>query len=406
MLLLADVAKPISLKNQKVNNVPKPIVLFFIDTLQTGGAEISLLQILKNFKTFHPIVVRLYPKNDDLKEQFIFSGIKVIDLNLPTNFFSLWKVRPYIKQLSDLQPSLIHSTLFRSDMLARNVGRSLAIPVINSLVNNTYSMRRYRMEPWSRKIKLLFCHLIDLLTAHRVHAFISNSSTIKTSISKALFLSSDKVQVIYRGRTIDKIDEAWKTVRKDLSGSVNDEIQFLNVSRLLARKGQVTLIKAFSQFLKTYPNARLTIAGEGPERNSLEALTQELKIADRVHFLGTVLDTDSLYRNAHFLIFPSHYEGLPGVLIEAMLAGLPIIASDIPENRECVTEEMAIFHKVGDSADLTRSMLKAIQQSDWAERTSKAHHHATEVFDVDKIAALYESFYENTINTFSRQRNK
>jgi glycosyltransferase involved in cell wall biosynthesis len=86
-----------------------------------------------------------------------------------------------------------------------------------------------------------------------------------------------------------------------------------------------------------------------------------------------------------------------------MLAGLPIIASDIPENRECVTEEMAIFHKVGDSADLTRSMLKAIQQSDWAERTSKAHHHATEVFDVDKIAALYESFYERTIHSFKRQ---
>ena len=385
-----------------ITSLQKRQILFLLDSLQTGGAELSLLHILSRFRQYEPVVIKLYSKSGELNGQFAAAGITVIELNLPRNLSALFKVRTHLKLFKDLQPVLIHSTLFRSDIFARNLGHDLGVPVINSLVNNTYSLRRYRLEPFHRKIKLLFYHLLDYLTANRAQAFVANSATIKKSICSALPIPAEKVRVIYRGRMVPDLPYNQAHPEPALVNAEIDEIVFLNVSRLLTRKGHSTLIKAFSEVVKVYPNANLKIAGDGPELKSLKDLTQKLHIVDRVQFLGTVSDVGQIYGAAHFFVFPSHYEGLPGVLIEAMLARLPIIASDIPENKECVKEDMALFHKIGDPGDLAKVMLEAVKRTDWPERTMAAFHFATQTFDVNNIAAQYEQYYEEVIQSFNR----
>jgi len=112
--------------------------------------------------------------------------------------------------------------------------------------------------------------------------------------------------------------------------------------RLIEKKGLDLTLRAFADFRKEYPKARITIAGEGPLQADLEQQAKELNLGDSVSFAGFlgVEELSALYQSAHFFIHPSrltedqNQEGIPNSMLEAMATGLPVIATlhgGIPE---------------------------------------------------------------------------
>lgn len=106
------------------------------------------------------------------------------------------------------------------------------------------------------------------------------------------------------------------------------------VGRLVTEKGFDLLLNASSQWLKSHPEDQLVIVGEGPERKNLAALAIQLGIAEQVSFTGHVLTASRLYRAFDLLCIPSQQEGLGLVLPEAIIAGVPVLATDLPVFRE------------------------------------------------------------------------
>jgi glycosyltransferase involved in cell wall biosynthesis len=106
------------------------------------------------------------------------------------------------------------------------------------------------------------------------------------------------------------------------------------VGRLVNEKGFGLLIEAASGWLKTHPADRLVIVGEGPERQALLALVHKLGIAHQVHLSGHVAEAPRLYRAFDLLCIPSRQEGLGLVLPESVIAGVPVLATDLPVFRE------------------------------------------------------------------------
>lgn len=162
--------------------------------------------------------------------------------------------------------------------------------------------------------------------------------------------------------------------------------RLLQAGRLIPKKGYRTTLRAFRLVLESLPNARLAIAGDGPERASLQIEAEHLGIEHSLEFLG-FLDARRLeeeYRKAHLFLHPSEAfegdtEGIPNALLEAMAAGLPVVATHhggipevvrsgrngllVPESSPRMLAE-AILEMVSDSARreaLAREAVASIQ---------------------------------------------
>jgi glycosyltransferase involved in cell wall biosynthesis len=128
-------------------------------------------------------------------------------------------------------------------------------------------------------------------------------------------------------------------LRRDLR--IDGGIQvILSVGRLSREKGQAYLIEAASLLQKNgHLNMCFILAGVGPDREMLEMLAREKQVSESFRFLGLVADIAPYYGLANMLVLPSHSEGSPNVLLEAMAAGLPIVATAVGGVPEMVTNE-------------------------------------------------------------------
>lgn len=376
-------------------------VLFVFDTLNTGGAEKSILEIVSRFRKYHPIVCHLYP-GSELKQLFENAGIEVISLQTPGHYNFLTALRSFEQVVSSVKPQIVHSTLFRADIVSRLAKIRNHLPLISSLVNNSYHATRFRNASLTLYLKLRGIQLLDALTAKNVDIFVSNSEAIRTENSKKLAIPLNKIRVIYRGRAskdfgiLPEIDQQdLKRNLSLLSGPI-----LLNVSRLLDRKGQLDLIRAFKDIVSEYPGAFLIIAGEGPFRARLETEIKKLNLTDKVHLLGNRRDIPALLKISDAFVFPSYYEGLPGALIEAMFAQIPIVASDIPENLECVDRDSAYLYPVGHIEALVTAVKMCISQPEKSAAQAKLGlTAANEKFRIEEIAMRYEMLYDEVLSS-------
>jgi len=140
--------------------------------------------------------------------------------------------------------------------------------------------------------------------------------------------------------------------------------------RLIEKKGVPVTLRVFANFLREHPNAKLTIAGEGPLLGQLQQLARELKIDHRVSFPGFVSQDDlrEIYYGSHLFLQPSqtgpdgNQEGVPNSMLEAMATGLPVFATrhgGIPEAIE--DGKSGVLVAEGDVEGLTRDLLSTVQ---------------------------------------------
>jgi glycosyltransferase involved in cell wall biosynthesis len=375
-------------------------VLYLIDTLAVGGAEKSLADIAINNPKVESIFITIYT-GDGLVSLLKQNSIEVNQLNNSFRYEFKTVVTQLLPLLDIIKPDIIHSTLFRSDIIARKVKKYRNTPLISSFVNNTYLSERYRTLSLLGKVKLYGCQLMDKWSANKVDLFISNSATIMKTNCRALGIKKEKVKVIYRGRSSKKLDsisdEEATALRLKLKIDSDTKV-LLNVGRLLDRKGQLDLVNSFAEVVKEHPKTILLFAGEGAYRTTLETEIEKLGLKERVLLLGNVDYIPVLLNMADVFVFPSHYEGLPGALLEAMFAQKIIICSDIGENKECVSETEAIFFKTHDIEELTSKINLVLNNlKEYEPMAMEAKKVAMTKFELATVVAQYNETYLNLL---------
>lgn len=378
-----------------ISNGDCPVVLFIIDTLEVGGAEKSILEITARFKKYRPIVISIY-EGSFLQIFYEEKRIEVISLNFHSKTNSSKILEKLQNVVYDLEPKIIHATLIRSCLLSRKL-KNKKWYLINSLVNNTYSLQRYKtLSPW-RSLKLLYIQFQDLKSAGKADLYFSNSQTIKDTTARALLLPKEKIKVVYRGREPEDFIGNKSQNLLDILELKGNTV-FSCIGRLIKRKGQLDLVKAFSKYLQKHPDSILLLVGEGNLKEELIPLIQNLNIQNKVKLLGQRNDIPKILDLTNYFVFPSYYEGLPGALVEAMFSKTPIIASNIPENLECVSEETALIFRPGDVEGMVEKLERAIEDKDWDGRVNKAYAYALKNFSIAHIAVQYEEIYDQLLS--------
>lgn len=376
-------------------------ILFIIDTLQGSGAERSIVEISLKLKRFTPVFVSVY-KGSMLSSYLEEEGVKVYSLNIEQKYGFSEAVELLKPIYKNEKPDIVHSTLYKSDMVARKM-KSLfpEIPLVGSFVNNSYMPGRYKNQSLLMKLKLKYFYEMDKYTARKVDFFISNSATIAKSEGGALGVPPGKIKVIFRGRDPKKfekvLDSEVLNLKQDLN--INNKLVLLNVSRLITRKAQKDILLALPKVLQEFPDLVLLFAGHGDQENSLKEEVRKLNLQNNVLFLGRRKDVPSLLAAADVFVYPSYAEGLPGALIEAMFAESLIVASDIGENLECVDEKSALIFSKGDVQQLSEKIILALKNKDGLTKIfgSKARTQAIQKFEIGNIAEQYEEVYKELI---------
>jgi glycosyltransferase involved in cell wall biosynthesis len=355
---------------------------YLIGTLAVGGAERTLVDLANNLDQdrFNVTIWTLAEPGPLASD--VDSSVEIRSLNAS----SKGDVRVLFRfgcALRREQPDILQSFLFLDNTVAR----------ITGLANTTTTVvTGVRSVPDSPN---MIRATTDRITLPLSDHIVSNSEAGAEFIVDR-GANRQNVSVIHNGRDLDRYAEATAPLdlRQEIGISSTGPVVG-TVGRLIERKGQFDLLEAWPDVLENHPGARLLIVGDGPARTELLRTADELGINESVHFLGTWDEVPELLDCMDLFVFPSHFEGLPGALLEAMAAGLPIVTTPVDGNSELVAdEESGLYVPVKCPGALGNRMNRLLADRELARSLgAKAAHVARTDFTLDSMVSEFETLY-------------
>ncbi len=356
------------------NNQPFKIA-YIIPALDAGGAERFILDLIHNLDTkrFAPTLV-LFSHGGFFVEEARRLGIEVITINKrfkfdPLNFFKLYRT---IKKLA---PSIVHTQL-GGDVYGRLVAHLLKVPVIISTEQNVQVGE-------SKPIQFL-----KTWTAKFADQIVAISSAVKKDTIARYSVPENKIALIYNGLEVERFLIETRRQR-------GDQIIIGSVGRLTRQKNYALLLAALAELSDL--NWEFRLAGAGELQPELEQQIKDLGLTGRVHLLGLQSDIKSFLADLDVFVLPSLWEGLGIVLLEAGLAGLPVIASRVDGISEIIADnETGILFDSNNQADLVaklRQVLVKINQPEITALGKKLQADIKARFDIRIIASEYQTLY-------------
>lgn len=308
----------------------------FINSLARGGAETQFLNVARALAADgHDVRIYVLLGLND------FQGRVNLPVHLLAPRIGPATVVNAVMALRRWRPDVVVSFLYQATLVGRLTALVSRVPVVIS------SMRNERLE--SRLRTRLYRSTTGL-----------DTSTVTNSIRAAAVLEANRtvkagrLTVIPNGLDLAAFEcEATPLLRTEL-GLGKDVFLYLGVGRLVGQKDWSTLVSAVS--LYTGPKAHWAIAGEGETRAELQALIDRLGVEDKVTLLGLRDDTADCLAASDALVLSSIYEGLPNVVLEAMAAGRPVVATRVGGTPELVTPDVGLLVNPSDSRALASAM--------------------------------------------------
>ena len=371
-------------------------LLYVIDSLAPGGAETSLVEMAPGLVA-RGVDLHVMPLGARLDLAPRLEAIGAVVHARDGGGGRLRNVRAVRELARRISPSLIHTTLFEADVAGRTAARLCRIPVSTSLVNDSYGASH---QAESNPVKLRAARTLDASTARFATSFHAISGAVADAVAPRLGIPRDRVLVIPRGRDPERFpfrDTALRRrTRADLGVSPQVPV-ILAVGRLEPQKGLQHLIAAIPRVTSVHPDVVVLIAGK--EGRAGAALRSS---ADRSGCRHPVPRPPRRRRRllaaADAFCFPSEREGFGGVLIEAMAAGCPVVASSIPTTSEVLGVGDAcvgLLAGVGDPVGLGTALTQVLSQpQDAASRAQQARMRFEEHFTVDRVSHEMVGFFE------------
>src|SRR5437588_5795766 len=196
---------------------------------------------------------------------------------------------------------------------------------------------------------------------------IAVSREIRRRLIEQEGVPSDRISVIMNA--LPPVSEQHKSIQPDLPAALRNGLLVGVAARLQPEKGVAYFLEAAAHVLQFLPQVHFLVMGDGPQRKELQAYVERLGVQGHVHFLGFRLDARAIIGFQDVLVVPSLSEGTPLVTLEAMTAGVPVVASavgGIPEQIRHRCEGLLVPAK--DAMALADAVLQLLQDPLWAQK--------------------------------------
>lgn len=298
-------------------------ILFCITSLNGGGAERALSNITLAMPEEVKIDILVNCENPEKDYEHRGTVISCAQISKKTirvpfplkvfvgRYYKLWK----LKKIGKYDVCISFMDKFNiANILTGNKYCKVILSERTTLSQVNGKEYDYKIKPLAKRIY------------KKADKIVAVSQGVANDLNSNFNVPVDKLEVIYNGFNINSIlaqslQQTGMVFEKNL-------FYFLNTGRVDEAKGQWHLIRAFATVEKRHPEVRLIICGEGPYLEMLQKMTKENHLQKKILFLGFVKNPYAISKKSDVFVFPSMYEGMPNALIENMICGLPVIATD------------------------------------------------------------------------------
>jgi len=367
-----------------------------IDNLYIGGAQ-KIQIILAEAIREHDVPLTVLSLESGSRSTFIPGDLQSLGVDVtfyPSNGGGvlnpkrIWRIARFLRREGF---DVVHTHLTYANIIGALAGRLAGIPVVTTLHNSRLDKRgryiiRQTLETWVLRY-----------LAHRVMAV--GDATAQAHQKR---LRGKHIEVIPNAITaIPSISQAERSaVRTEI---VNDPSRplLLSVGRINLQKGYSDLLTAFAHLRQKHPNAALAIAGRGGLHDELTAQIKTLGLEGHAMLLGPRDDVPRLLAASDIFVSSSLWEGLPIAILEAMAAGLPIVATNVSDVPRVVVDGTGLLVPPQEPTQLSEAVCSllddpALRQSfGTAARTHITHHHSAAKW-IKEILTMYESVQKNS----------
>ncbi|REK08267.1 MAG: glycosyltransferase [Planctomycetota bacterium] len=361
-------------------------ILQIIPTLVRGGAEKQCVLLATNLPRdeFDVHVCALSgagPLADELKQAGV--PLTVVGKRWKVDPLAWWQLRSHIRRLN---PDLVQTWLFAGNAYGRAAAWQAG-------TGKVVASERC-VDSWKSGYQLA----IDRRLARRTDAIVVNSRGVER-FYRQQGIAGDKLRLIYNGIAAappSTISHDALCAELGLPAGVH---LIGAVGRLWHQKRIKDLIWAADLLKVIRDDTHLLLIGDGPLRDDLEHFRDKCVIADKVHFLGIRDDVMRLMPHFDLLWLASSFEGLPNVVMEAMSAAVPVVATDIEGTRELVEHgQTGFLVSVGDRAALARYAHKILEDRELRDRLGQAgRDRVLHDFSVEKMVGAHAALYRELL---------
>lgn len=372
-------------------NQSRPRVLQIVTSLAVGGAQRHLLELLPGLRQFADIDL-VYFRDHDLRPEFEACVERLAHLPMagPFGAVRLPHLAAFIRRG---RFALVHTHLLRADMYGALAARAVGVRAIVSTKHNIES----RLESSSARA-------LHALATRPTRRTIAISEAVARWATQHLGVPRNRIEVIRYGLDPAPFSDLDREAARRELGFQAQVPLVLCPARLDPQKRHDVLLRAFAQVRRDISNAQLLCAGEtqlgGPDyRTRLLELSAELGLRDAVHWLGVRSDMPNLMAAADLVVLASDWEGLGLVVMEAAMAGRPVVATAVGGVPEIVKHQVTgLLVPQSDEQALASEMTTMLRNPDQRARMgADARRHAAKAFDLERMRAATSALYAEVL---------
>ena len=342
-----------------------------------GGAEIMCENLTYALKSAgqEVFVASLYAERTPIARRMEEAGIRIVYLDKKLGL-DLSMVPKLAEMIRRERPDVVHTHLDvikYATMAARLAGVKKCVHTVHSLADREAEGRVqkiingfYFRKAWSVPVAL--------------------TPEVQSSVAEFYGLPTARVPVIYNG--IDLSRCVPKT-----SYETGETVTILHVGRFDVPKNHAGLLEAFRLLLKSCPQCRLRLVGDGDLRADMEALAREKGIADAVEFCGMQSNVYPYLHDADIFVLPSIYEGNPMTIIEAMGTGLPIVASQVGGIPDMIADGESGILVEPEPQSICEGLSRLVEDKSLRQRLGETARKQSQTFSAEHMARDYISCY-------------